>query len=309
MDLAEFQQRAASTDQRPRDPGRASRSEDALVIPLLGIGGELGTLQAAYKKYLRDGDAYRPFQEHVAEELGDILWYLANLASKFDLRLEEIAGANLAKIDDRWGGPPTRVRIDDDLLDGRDAEHQRLPRQFQVEFRSVEEAEGPEPLVQAFWEGRPFGDPLADNAYDEDGYRFHDVFHLAYAAILGWSPVCRRVKQFDRKRKDDPHKDAVEDGGRAIVTEEAIAAYVYGHARDHNWFEDIEYVDFSVLKTIRSLTADLEVRASPTRDWERAILDGYRVWRQVWRNGGGVVSGDLYRAVIEYRPLTDDPPG
>ena len=303
MDLTDYQQRAAATDQRPKDPDRPNRSDDAFVIPLLGIGGELGTLHAEYKKYLRDGDAYRPFRDHVAEELGDILWYLANLASKFDLRLEDIAAANLGKTDDRWGMPRATARTDDDLLDGRDAAHQRLPRRFEIEFRPVDDPTAPEPQMQATWNGRPFGDPLADNAYDEDGYRFHDVFHLAYAAILGWSPVCRRSKQFDCKRKDDPHKDAVEDGGRAIVTEEAIAAYVYGHARDHDWFEHVDAVDFSVLKTVRGLTADLEVRACPARDWERAILEGYRVWRQVWRNGGGVVAGDLYAATIDYRPL------
>ena len=306
MELADYQERAAATDQRPRDPQASNRSDDALVIPLLGIGGELGTLQAEYKKYLRDGDAYRPFRAHVEEELGDILWYLANLASKFDLRLEQIAATNLTKVGDRWGGTPTTVlRRDEDLLDGQDPPQQRLPRHFEIEFRPAHDPSGPEPLVQALWEGRPFGDPLADNAYGEDGYRFHDVFHLAYAAILGWSPVCRRAKHFDRKRKDDPHKDAVEDGGRAIVTDEAIAAYVYGHARDHGWFEHVDAVDFSVLKTIRGLTADLEVRACPARDWERAILEGYRVWRQVWRTGGGIVIGDLYTATVDYRPLPD----
>lgn len=304
MDLAHYQKRAALTDQRPMDAGRPNRSDDSVVIPLLGIGGELGTLQAEYKKYLRDGDAYRPFRDHVAEELGDILWYLANLASKFGLRLEDIADANLAKTDDRWGVPRAAARTDDDLLDGRDPPDQRLPRRFEVEFRPVKDHKrGPESLVQARWNGRSFGDPLADNAYEEDGYRFHDAFHLAYAAILGWSPVCRRAKQFNCKRKDDPHKDAVEDGGRAIVTEEAIAAYVYGHARDHGWFEEVDAVDFSVLKTIRGLTADLEVQTCPARDWERAILEGFRVWRDIWSNSGGIVVGDLYSATIDYRPL------
>ena len=124
----------------------------------------------------------------------------------------------------------------------------------------------PEPIVQATWGGRPFGDPLGDNAYDDDGYRFHDVFHLAHAAMLGWSPVCRRDKQFACKRKSDPRVDAVEDGGRAIVTEEAIVAYVYGHARDHRFFEDVQAVDFSILKTIKGLTTGLEARKIRARN-------------------------------------------
>jgi NTP pyrophosphatase (non-canonical NTP hydrolase) len=300
-----YQRRAARTDQRPSTGTDAShRCDDAFVIPLLGIGGELGTLQAEYKKYLRDGDEYRPFRDHIREELGDILWYVANLATKFDLDLAEIAIDNLAKIEDRWGRATDRRRGESDLFDGDARRAQKLPRGFEIEFRPVHAPDRPEPIVQGFWRDRPWGDPLGDNAYDDDGYRFHDVFHLAHAAVLGWSPVCRRAKQFDCKRCTNPTTDAVEDGGRAIVTEEAIVAYVYGHARDHGWFERVDAVDFAVLKTIKGLTSGLEVSRAPLRDWERAILDGYRVWLQVWRNQGGVVVGDLYNAAIDYRPLT-----
>jgi NTP pyrophosphatase (non-canonical NTP hydrolase) len=302
MNLTDYQQRAASTDQRPHGQVGPVRCDDALVIPLLGIGGELGTLHAAYKKYLRDGDAYQPFREHIGEELGDILWYLSNLATKFGLSLEDIATANLGKIEDRWGdnaGP----RKEHDLLDADADPAQRLPRQFEVEFRPVTDESRPEPIVQASWDGRPFGDPLGDNAYDDDGYRFHDVFHLAHAALLGWSPVCRRDKQFACKRKSDPRVDAVEDGGRAIVTEEAIVAYVYGHARDHRFFADVHAVDFSILKTIKGLTAGFEARKIRAREWERAILEGYRVWRQLRDHNGGVVVGDLLAGTIAYCPL------
>ena len=302
MNLADYQQQAASTDQRPRTNAGPARCDDALVIPLLGIGGELGTLQSAYKKYLRDGDAYQPFREHISEELGDILWYLSNLATKFGLSLDDIAIANLGKIEDRWGSD-AGSRKEHDLFDAVADPAQRLPRQFEVEFRPVADASRPEPIVQATWDGKPFGDPLGDNAYGDDGYRFHDVFHLTHAAILGWSPVCRRDKQFNRKRKDDPRVDAVEDGGRAIVTEEAIVAYVYGHARDHRFFADVQAVDFSILKTIKGLTAGLEARRVRTRDWERAILEGYRVWRNVRDHNGGVVAGDLLAGTIAYRPL------
>jgi NTP pyrophosphatase (non-canonical NTP hydrolase) len=303
MNLAEYQERAASTDQRPQTDTGPARSNDALVIPLLGIGGELGTLHAAYKKYLRDGEAYQPFREDVAEELGDILWYLSNLATKFGLSLDEIATGNLDKIEDRWGkhtGPgPEHL-----LLDADADPTERLPRQFEVEFRPVDDASRPEPIVQATWDNRPFGDPLGDNAYDDDGYRFHDVFHLAHAAILGWSPVCRRAKQFDCKRQTDPRVDAVEDGGRAIVTEEAIVAYVYGHARDHSFFADVQAVDFTILKTIKGLTAGLEARSIRARDWERAILEGYRVWRQIRDHDGGIVKGDLLAGSIAFQPST-----
>ena len=77
-------------------------------------------------------------------------------------------------------------------------------------------------------DGAPAGDELQDNAYVEDGYRFHDIFHVAHAAKLGWSPVLRgKLLNPKRKRSVDPIVDEVEDGGRAIVIDEAIVAYVW----------------------------------------------------------------------------------
>ena len=98
MNLTEYQQQAQATDQLPvGDP-------NAVIVPLLGMAGEVGSLLAEYKKYLRDKDAHVLFPKQVAEELGDILWYLANTATKFDLDLATIAADNLAKTRDRW--PP-----------------------------------------------------------------------------------------------------------------------------------------------------------------------------------------------------------
>jgi NTP pyrophosphatase (non-canonical NTP hydrolase) len=307
MDFTDYQMRAAATDQRPLEAETANRSDDALVMPLLGIGGELGTLHAAYKKYLRDGEAYEPFADHVGEELGDILWYVSNLASKFDLSLADIAERNLRKLAGRWGPLPA-PRREEDLFDAGWPADEQLPRQFEVTFGPVTEEEpGPEPKMQATWQGKAFGDPLGNNAYEDDGYRFHDVFHLAHAAVLGWSPVCRRDRQFDCKRRSDRAVDVVEDGGRAIVTEEAIVAYVYGHARQHGYFADVDAIDFAVLKTINGLTAGFEAAAVSPRQWEQAILAGYAVWRQVREHGGGTVMGDMLEGTLVFRATADDP--
>lgn len=93
MDFNEYQRLAAVTDQNPRstdDPEILSddprRPE---VIPLLGLVGEVGSLLAEFKKLLRDGTTHRKFRDEVAEELGDVLWYVANVATKFDLKLDE----------------------------------------------------------------------------------------------------------------------------------------------------------------------------------------------------------------------------
>ena len=89
MDFDRYQKEAMRTDRVPALGG----SDDilSLVVPMLGLAGETGQLLSEYKKHLRDGDAHRLFMERVSEELGDLLWYIANVASKFDLPLDEIA--------------------------------------------------------------------------------------------------------------------------------------------------------------------------------------------------------------------------
>ena len=87
MNFDEYQRRASITDQNPKpaaDPqGGAPAPQRHEVIPLLGLVGEVGGLLTEYKKLLRDGATHRKFRDEVAEELGDILWYVSNVASKF----------------------------------------------------------------------------------------------------------------------------------------------------------------------------------------------------------------------------------
>ena len=100
MDLRTYQQRAKKTD---RNPGT---DEQARMIPLAGLASETGELLGEYKKYLRDGEIHKLFKERLAEEVGDLLWYVANVATKFGLDLAEVAQQNLAKCEGRWGGLP-----------------------------------------------------------------------------------------------------------------------------------------------------------------------------------------------------------
>lgn len=145
------------------------------------------------------------------------------------------------------------------------------------------------------------GDPLTDNAYTPDGYRFHDVFHLTCAAVLGWSPVVRKL--LGRKRRSQPEFDEIEDGGRAIATEEGISALVFAYARDHNWLEGVSSVDYDILKAIRIMTSSLESAVCTTGEWERAILAAYGIWKQLQQNQGGKVALDLDTATITYPGL------
>ena len=296
MDMREYQRRAQETDQNP------SNAEEGLVVPLLGLAGEVGTLLSDYKKKLRDRDTYRLFKENVAEELGDILWYVANVATKFGLELDEIARLNLKKTRERFLREDTSERTSPYSLfdDGFPAEEQ-LPRQFSVEF--TQQMQGKTATVFLKREGHIIGNRLTDNAYEDDGYRFHDVFHLSYAAFLGWSPVMRKL--MGRKRRSHPKVDEVEDGGRSAVIEEGISAYVFAYAVDHDFLQNSTALDNELLRTIKKLTANLEVRERSPAQWEQAILMGYRIWREMRMHEGGKVHVDMLSQTLTYSPPTD----
>lgn len=280
LGLDDYQRLAAATDV---DSG----SGDPLV-PLLGLAGEVGALLAEFKKQQRPGgESYRGFHDGVVTELGDILWYLAALARRVEVQLSHVATANLTKTRSRWlpSDPAGRPEFDDSF-----PEDQRLPRQFTVDFNSHEDEAG-RLQVRLRFEGAALGDPIDDNARFRDDYRFHDVFHLSHAAILGWSPVLRRL--IKRKRKADSETDRAEDGARAGAIEEAVSALVFEMARAYDYFDGATRVDDVLLEAVVGVTAGLEVAARTPADWESAILAGFSVWRELRQREGGTVVVDL----------------
>ena len=97
--------------------------------------------------------------------------------------------------------------------------------------------------------------------------------------------------------------DEVEDGGRARVVDEAISALVFEYARAHRFLEGITTVDYDLLRTIKDLTAHLEVHSRSLVEWQSAIIDGFRIWRPMVQNNGGVVLGNLDTNSIEFRSI------
>jgi NTP pyrophosphatase (non-canonical NTP hydrolase) len=71
-----------------------------LVYPTLGLAGEAGEVAEKVKKLLRDdgGVMSDERRQALAGELGDVLWYVAQVATEAGLDLEEIAQANLDKL-------------------------------------------------------------------------------------------------------------------------------------------------------------------------------------------------------------------
>ncbi len=294
MKLSSYQTQALLTD---RTPVSTNASADAArLIPLLGLAGEAGQLLTEFKKRLRDGPGHVLFVDHVSEELGDILWYVANLASKYGLDLDDIARQNLTKV--------ASLYLDHDApqrFDANYSESERFPRRFIATFREVRE--GARVEVRMEIGGRFVGAALTDNAYKDDGYRFHDVFHMAYASILGWSPVLRSLMRL--KRRSRPLIDEVEDGGRAAVIEEGIAAVAFDYARKHQFLDGVLDVDEALLTTLRGMGAHLEVASQPLSAWRQAVLDSFAVWRELMKNGGGQIEADLDCRRIRYLGPSD----
>lgn len=272
---------------------------DNLLVPLLGLSGEIGNLVAEYKKKIRDDDTvYVGFEEVLQTEIGDILWYLAALARRKDYTLSDIAHANITKTRRRWIAPgaPPDVPFDEGF-----PPKERLPRRFEAVFTTFTSEKGIE-TCNLRLQGDDFGDPIDDNARHEDNYRFHDIFHIAHAAVLGWSPVLRALLK--RKRKEfKPEFDRVEDGARAIATEEAITALVFELAKEWNYFAGATAVDDSILTTVQAIANRLEGGSLPGAQWEEAILSGYRVWRDLRDNNGGRVVVNLDKASLKYAGL------
>lgn len=175
---------------------------------------------------------------------------------------------------------------------------EQLPRLFEIHITQRKSGQS-----YLKWNGVFIGDPLTDNINKPDGYRFHDVFHMAHAAVLHWSPTFRAL--IKQKRKSDPAIDQDQDGGRAIVVEEGLTAWLFSYAQGVDNFEGHDGVSFDVLKIIQKFVHGYEVERCPLKLWEDAILQGYAVFRKMKENNGGIVIGDRTNRTISYRPIGD----
>ena len=203
-----------------------------------------------------------------------------------------VLNGNIAKTIGRFIAPSP-----DDLpdFDADFPEEEQLPRKFEIEI--TQRADGRSYLR---WHGVFIGDPLSDNIGDPDGYRFHDVFHFANAAVLHWSPTFRAL--IKHKRKSKKNVDEAQDSGRAIVIDEGLSAYIFSHAKSLNFFEEQDSISFDLLKAVQNFVRGYEVERCPLHLWENAILQGYDVFRQMRKNSGGIVIGNRNERTLRYKP-------
>ena len=74
-----------------------------VIYPTLGLANEAGEVAGKIKKVFRDkdGEISAETRQALKAELGDVLWYLAQVATELELSLDEIAEHNIAKLYDR----------------------------------------------------------------------------------------------------------------------------------------------------------------------------------------------------------------
>lgn len=220
--------------------------------------------------------------------------YLQALQSA-DVVFSKIVHLNLKKTRGRFL-PPDRTHLP--TFDDRFPREERIPDRFEITIDQRKSGKSYLRMNDVF-----VGDPLTDNILDQDGYRFHDVFHFSHAAILHWSPVFRAL--IKQKRKSDPSVDEAQDGGRAIVVEEGLTAWLFARAKDLDYFKGQDTLSYDLLKTVQQFVTGYEVQECPLNLWETAILKGFEVFRKVRDNLGGVVVGDRKARTLEYKPLVE----
>ena len=96
MTFDEYQCEAARTAQYPL-------IGHGVIYPTLGLSNEAGEVAGKVKKIFRDkgGQWSDADREALAAELGDVLWYLAQVCSEIGLSMEDVARQNLAKLASR----------------------------------------------------------------------------------------------------------------------------------------------------------------------------------------------------------------
>ena len=300
MDLKDYQIKAKLTDQKPRKNNDKLALLESEVIPLLGLVGEVGFLLSEYKKKMRDGEHYTGFKENIKEELGDLLWYISNIAIKFDINLNEIAKNNLEKTKDRWCKPKDNSGLYDEKLSSK----QQLPRAFSYKFNHLAINEN-KIRIEDMETKEQIGDLLTDNSYENDGYRYHDVMHMTFMACFGWSPVFRKLLRNSKRKNKIKNREGqiaeVEDGGRAQIIEESIIQMVYIDVF-YNFQKEKDFViNWQLLRLIKKITSKLEINNKTTYEWNEVLKLGLENWKKLINNNGGIIEGNLLNKTITYR--------
>jgi NTP pyrophosphatase (non-canonical NTP hydrolase) len=96
MNFNKYQEEAKKTALYPNQG-------DNYIYPTLGLTGEAGEVSDKIKKIIRDdnGIISPEKKEEIKKELGDVLWYIAQLSTELKIELEDVAEENIKKLSSR----------------------------------------------------------------------------------------------------------------------------------------------------------------------------------------------------------------
>ena len=268
-------------------------SSEAFELSLLRLAGESGDLA----KRFADG-AYRDNVDALRGDLIKLVRPLVGAAAAVEVNLNDAAVGNIEKTQDRW---PT-ARQFSTPSDATLHIDEQLPRYMRVLIYE-REVNGTKFVFQKMG-GMLLGDRLTDNHLPPDDYRFHDVFHLAHAAVLSWSPTTRALLKI--KRRSQPAVDENEDGARANLIEEGLTTWIFETAKQHNFFANTPKLGFDLLKSVKRFVRGYEAEKLPMWLWESAILQGYAVFRKLQEKRSGALVADMHQRKIWFEPMTDE---
>lgn len=320
VDVEGYQGLAKCTDQEADD----GLDPLALSVPMLGLAGEAGSLLVALKKQYRERARRSDWVPFVAVELGDMLWYIATVATHAGLNVGDIAAQDLRRAE------AARVDLGHSLdkaslpvLDLAYPEFERFPRRLLLRFQEGSRDGTPEVTMsliaaepnpfpdgpvdrgdgkfQGFAIGAPLGDKVTDNSKVADAYRYHDAVHLGFLAVMGWSPNLRQLLHL--KRKSNPAVDENEDGARAIFAEEGLAALLAKRADDSQRYAHPRLVPEELVEIMTTVLEDLEVSKMPPSLWRMAISQGFTAMRRLEEGQGGYLIADLDERSLTYTKI------
>ncbi|HBR6430431.1 MazG nucleotide pyrophosphohydrolase domain-containing protein [Klebsiella pneumoniae] len=376
---SDYQESVRKSDKLPTDNPR---------FIVLGLVGEVGDLVSLVKKEQRDSLKANTIEEHLHEELGDVLWYVTSIINRENFRIDNIVNNaiqkinlkekniqpstltnlslidsfstnnnlklntveislqltislgsfvslysskntnnhnekeitisifvsnlllfcfskkisisraidyNLKKINSRW---PDKY-IYPVPFDINYANYERFPPKMVFVFKEISVSNKKYVIQQC--QGVNIGDRLTDNKKDKDDYRFHDVFHICYAVHLGWSPVLRALLHL--KRKSISSTDENQDGARAIIIEEGISTFIFSRAIKQSLFENVTRLDYDILKFIQEFVKGYEVDNAYLWQWEKAILDGYNIFRNLKEKRNGKITADFENHIVFFEEI------
>ena len=297
--LAEALARVAGTTVAPEvlrfdDLGVSDNADQrTFEVSLLRLAGEAGDLAKRFAE-----GAYRHNVDALRGDLVKLLRPLMRAANAEAVSLEEAALHNMDKTEDRW---PTNRQFQIPKDEGLHIDEQ-LPRKMRILIYE-REVNGTKFVFQKMGSVL-VGDRLTDNHLPPDDYRFHDVFHFAHAAVLGWSPTTRALLKI--KRKSQKEVDENQDGARANLIEEGLTTWIFETAKRHRFFENTPKLGFDLLKGVKRFVRGYEAEELPMWLWESAILQGYAVFRELREKRSGAVVTDMEQRSIWFERMTDD---